>query len=75
MAWVRIDGESSWPQLNSGLTISEVTPEFVKAHSLDISPLSDLANGNLGMNGFGGVFSWPLGYVIIRVRIEEVFRL
>ena len=26
----------------------------------------------LGINGFAGVFSWPLGYVIIRVLVEGV---
>ena len=48
--------------------IVAVTPEFVKAHSLDIGPLSDL-----GINGFGGVFSQPLGYIIIRVQVEGVW--
>ena len=43
IAWVRIDDESSWALLDSGSTIIAVTPEFIKAHSLDISPLSDLA--------------------------------
>ena len=33
-------------------------------------PLSNLSDGTLGINGFGGVFSWPLGYGIIRVQME-----
>ena len=73
IAWVRIDGDSSWVLLDSGLTINAVTPEFVEAHSLDVDPLSDLANSTLGINGFRGVFSWPLGYVIIRVQVEGVW--
>ena len=47
-------------------------PEFIEAHSLDVSPLSDLANGALGINCLGAVFSKPLGYIIIRVQVEGV---
>ena len=49
-----------------------MTPGFIEAHSLDVGPLSDLADGTLGINGFTGVFSWSLGYVIIRVQVEGV---
>ena len=49
-----------------------MTPEFIKAHSLDVGLLSDLVDGTLKINGFGGLFSWPLGYVIIRVQVEGV---
>ena len=73
IAQVRIDGESSWDLLDSGLTINVVTPEFVEACSLDIDPLSDLANGTLGINGFRGVYIKPLGYIIIRVEVEGVW--
>ena len=62
----------SWALLDSGSTINAVTPEFIEVHSLDVGPLSDLADGTLGINGFGGVFSQPLGYIIIRVQVEGV---
>ena len=39
---------------------------------MDIGPLSDLVSGMLGINDFGGLFSIPLGYVIIRVQVEGV---
>ena len=58
--------------LDSGSTIKAVTLEFVKAHSLDVGPLSDLVDGTLKINEFGGLFSQPLGYVIIRVQVEGV---
>ena len=35
-------------------------------------PLSDLVDDTLNINGFGELFSQPLGYVIIRVKVEEV---
>ena len=50
-----------------------MTPGFIEAHALDIGPLSDLANGTLGINGFRGVFSRPFGYIIIRVQVEGVW--
>ena len=72
IARVRIDDESSCALLDNGSTINALTPEFIKAYSLDIGPLSYLVNGMLGINGFGGIFSHPLGYVIIRVQVEGV---
>ena len=50
-----------------------MTPEFVDVHSLDVGPLNHLSDGILGINGFGGVFSWLLGYIIIRVQVEGVW--
>ena len=72
LARVWIDGESSWALLDSGSTINAVTPEFVEVCLLDIGPLSNLSDSTLGINGFRGVFSWPLGYIIIRVQVEGV---
>ena len=49
-----------------------MTREFIKAHSLDVGLFSNLIDGTLKINGFGGLFSWSLGYVIIRVQVEGV---
>ena len=73
IAQVKIDGQSSWAFLHSGSTINVVTPGFVEAPSMDVGPLSDLADGTLVTYGFGGVFSQHLGYVIIRVQVEGVW--
>ena len=72
IVWVKIDGESSWALLNSCLIINVVTPEFVEVCSLDVGPLSDLSDGTLGINGFRGIFSWPLGYIITRAQVEGI---
>ena len=69
---VRINDEGSWALLDNGSTINAVTPEFIKACSLDINSLSDLVDSMVGINGFGGLFSWSLGYVVIRVQVEGV---
>ena len=57
IAWIKIDGESSWDLLDSGSTIISVTPEFVGVHSLGVGPLSDLLDGTPGINGFVGVYT------------------
>ena len=72
IVWAKINNEVSWALLDSGSTINVVTPEFVEAHSLDMGLLSNLVDGTLKINGFGGLFYWPLGYVIIRVQVEGV---
>ena len=72
IAWVEIIDEGSLALLDSGSNINTVTSEFVKAHSLDVGPLSNLVDGTLKINGFGGLFSQPLGNVMIRVLVEGV---
>ena len=72
IAQVKINDEGSWALLDSGSTINAVTLEFVKVHSLDVGPLSNLVDSTLKINGFGGLFSQPLGYVIMRVQVEMV---
>ena len=73
IAWVRIYGESSWLfWIVAWPSINAVTPEFIEVCSLDVGLLRDLANGTLGINGFG-VFSQVLGYIIIRVQVEGVW--
>ena len=57
IAQVRINDESSWALLDSGSTINAMTPELVEVLYLDVSPLSDLVNGMLSINGLGGLFS------------------
>ena len=72
IAWVRINDESSWALQDNGSTINAVTPDFTKACSLDIGPLSDLVNGMVGINGFEGLFSHSLGYIIVRFQVKGV---
>ena len=57
IAQVKINDEGSWALLDSGSTINAMTPGFIKPHSLDMGPLSDLVDGTLKINGFGGLFS------------------
>ena len=72
IAWVKINDESSWAPLDSSSTINAVIPMFINSCSLDIGPLSNLVDGTLKINELGGLFFWPLGYVIMRFQVEEV---
>ena len=58
--------------MDNGSTINAVTPEFVEACFLEIDPLSDLVDGTMWVNGIGGLFSQPLGYIAIWVQVEGV---
>ena len=60
IAQVRINDESCWALLDNGSMVNAVTPEFVKAHCLDVGLLSNLVNSNLS------------GYVIIGAQGEGV---
>ena len=73
IAWVRINDERCWALLDNGSMVNAVTPEFVEACFLDSSPLSDLVSSTLSVNGFCRLFTWPLGYVIIRAQVEGVW--
>ena len=53
--------------------INVLTPEFVEAHSLNISPLSNLVNSTVKVNDFCGLFSRPMGYIVIKVQVEGVW--
>ena len=59
IAWVKVNDEGSWALLDSGSTMNAVTPEFIKVHSLDLGPLSNLVDGSLKINGCGGCFPNP----------------
>ena len=70
----RINSDNSCVLLDNVSTINAVTPDFIKTWSLDVSLLSDLVDHTIGINGFGGLFSQPLSYIIIRVQLEGVRR-
>ena len=58
--------------MDSSSTINSVTTEFIQVCSLDVGPLSALLDGTLGIRGFGGAYTQPLGHVIIRAQVEGV---
>ena len=59
--------------MDNGSTVNAVTPEFVKACTLDVGLLNNLVDGTVSVNSCGGLFSQPLGYVVIRIEVEGVW--
>ena len=72
VARVRVNGESCMALLNNGTQINTFAPNFIKTHSLEVGPLSDLVGGWVACVGQGNAFTWPLGYVIIQVQVDGV---
>ena len=73
MVRVRVNGESCMALLNNGTQINTITPSFVKTHSLEVRPLSDLVRGQDTCVVLGNAFTWPLGYVVIWVQVDGVW--
>ena len=60
LSWTMVLSSMQWPQ-----SLSRLNP-WTSVH------WANLVHSIMGINGFGGLFSWPLGYVIVRVQVEEV---
>ena len=69
-----LDGWLTTILMDSGTRMNCVTPEFVKARGLVAGSIQDLNNhsGCIPINGAGGKWTEPLGYVMIRVQIPQV---
>ena len=56
--------------LDNGMQINTIMPSFVKTHSLEVGPLSDLVSGQVTCVGLWNAFTWPLGFVVIWVQMD-----
>ena len=52
--------------------INTIMPDFVKNHSLDVGPLSDLVRRPVACVGLQNIFTRPVGYVFIWVQADGV---
>ena len=58
--------------LDSSTQINTITPSYVKSHSLEVGPMTDLIGRWITCVGLGNTYTQPLGYVIVRVQVEGV---
>ena len=72
MARVRVNGESCMALLDNGAQINTIMPSFVKTHSLEVGPLSDLVSRWVTCVGLGNAFTCPLGYIVIWNQVDGV---
>ena len=73
VAKVKINGESCMALLDNGVQVNTITPRYVKEHSLQVGPITDLMGSKVTCIGLGNAYTRPLGYVVIRVQVDRVW--
>ena len=68
--WVR--GREVDTLANSGSQVNTVMPGYVHQHEFPVLLLLDLVNHPLNLVGLGGTKTRPLGFVILRVQVNEI---
>ena len=56
--------------LDNGKQINTITSGFVKNHSLDVGPLSDLVGRQVTCVGLGKALTQSMGYVVIWIQVD-----
>ena len=70
---VQVENTTVVTLLDTGSRVNTLTPKFVQYHQLEVRPLSELVgDAPLTLSGLGGCRTRPEGYVVIRIRIDEV---
>ena len=58
--------------LDNGAQVNIITPRYVKEHSLQVGPITDLMGSKVTCKGLGNAYTRPLGYVVILVQVDRV---
>ena len=69
---MKINGESCMALLNNGTQINNIMPSYVKSHSLEVGPITNMISGRVTCIGLGNPYTQPLGYVIVKVQVDGV---
>ena len=72
VAKVKINGESCMALLDNGAQVNTITPRYVKEHSLQVGPITDLMGSKVACTGLGNAYTRLLGYMVIRVQVDGV---
>ena len=73
VAKVRINGESCMALLDNSVQVNSITLRYVKEHSLQVAPITDLMGSKVTCMGLGNAYTRPLGYMVIRVQVDGVW--
>ena len=73
VAKVKINGESCMALLDNGAQVNTITLRYVKEHSLQVGPITDLMGSKVACIGLGNTYTRPLGYVVIRVQVDGIW--
>ena len=58
--------------LEYGAQINTIMPNYVKDHSLDMGPITDLIGTKVACVGLGNAYTHPLGYIIVWFQVNGV---
>ena len=72
VAKVKINGESCMALLDNSAQVNTITPRYVKEHSLQVGPITELMGSKVACIGLGNAYTRPLGYVVIWVQVDRV---
>ena len=67
-----VEGREVDTLADSGSQVNTVTPGYVCQHEFPVLPLHDLVDHPLNLAGLGGTRTRPLGFVILRVQVNEI---
>ena len=70
VAKVKINGENCEALLDSGMQINTITSNYMKNHSLEMGPITDLISARVTCMGLGNAYTHPLGYIIVWVQVD-----
>ena len=73
VAKVKINGESCMALLDNGAQVNTITPRYVKEHSLQVGPITDLMGSKVACMELGNADTRLLGYVVIWGQVDRVW--
>ena len=58
--------------LDNGAQVNTIMLRYVRKHSLEVGPITDLMGSTVTCVGLGNAYTRPLGYVVIQVQVDGV---
>ena len=58
--------------LDNSVQVNTIMPRYVKEHSLQVGPITNLMGSKVTCMGLGNAYTRPLGYVVIWVQVDGV---
>ena len=58
--------------LDNGVQINDIMPDYVKNHSLEMRPITNLIGTRVACMGLGNAYTQLLGYIIVWVQVDGV---
>ena len=72
IAKVKVNGESCMALLDNSNQVNAIMPRYVRDHSLQVGPFTDLMGSKITCVELGNAYTRPLGYVVILVQVDGV---